>query len=115
MAHLKGIAEKKHAFSYHKKDLIHLQNGILKIQEDKTIDLVSFSPEFCSRNQSPIAFQADAKCDRFINELLLPPVSQEDAVLIQKYAGLCLLGDNLTHLTQLGAAFELDKMPHVLQ
>lgn len=25
----------------------------------------------------------------------MPPVSQEDAVLIQKYAGLCLLGDNL--------------------
>ena len=95
LGHLKGILEKKHAFSYHKKDFIHLQNGVLKIQEDKTIDLLSFSPEFCSRNQSPIAFQADAKCDRFINELLLPPVSQEDAVLIQKYAGLCLLGDNL--------------------
>lgn len=97
LAHLKGISEKKHAFSYHKKDFIHLKNGVLKIQDDKTIDLVSFSPEFCSRNQSLIAFQADAKCDRFINELLLPPVSQEDAVLIQKYAGLCLLGGHRYH------------------
>jgi len=95
LAHLKGISEKRHAFNYLKKDFIHLQNGVLKIQEDKTMDLVSFSPEFCSRNQSPIVFQADARCDRFINELLLPPISQEDARLIQKYAGLCLLGDNL--------------------
>lgn len=94
-AHLKGVSEKKRAFNYHKKDFIHFQNGVLKIQDDKTIDLVSFSPEFYSRNQSPIAFQAEAKCDRFINELLLPPLSQEDAILIQKYAGLCLLGDNL--------------------
>ncbi|MFH1309067.1 MAG: bifunctional DNA primase/polymerase [Candidatus Omnitrophota bacterium] len=94
-AHLKGIAEKKYAFEYKHKDFIHLKNGVLKIQDDKTVSLVNFSPDFCSRNQSPIAFDAEAKCERFLNELLCPAVSEEDAVLVQKYAGLCILGENL--------------------
>ncbi|MDP8218067.1 MAG: bifunctional DNA primase/polymerase [Candidatus Theseobacter exili] len=95
ISHLKGIAEQKQPFNHGKKDFIHLNNGVLRIHEDKSIDLVSFSPSFLSRNQSPIIFDAKAKCDRFLNELLYPAVKQEDAILIQKYAGLCLLGDNL--------------------
>ena len=95
IAHLKGIAEKKYAFEYKHKDFIHLKNGVLKIQDDKTISLVNFSPGFCSRNQSPIEFNPEAKCERFLNELLCPAVSEEDAVLVQKYAGLCILGENL--------------------
>jgi putative DNA primase/helicase len=95
LSHLKGIAEQKQPFSHKKKSFIHLNNGVLKINEDKSIDFVPFSPAFLSRNQSPIAFDIEAKSDRFLNELLYPAVKQEDAVLIQKYAGLCLLGDNL--------------------
>jgi len=95
IAHLKGIAEQKHAFDYKDKDFIHLKNGVLKIQKDKLINLVEFSPNFCSRNQSPIEFDPDAKCERFLHELLNPAVSTEDAILIQKYAGLCILGENL--------------------
>jgi len=77
------------------KDFIHLKNGVLKIQANKTINLVNFSPGFCSRNQAPIEFNPEAKCERFLNELLCPAVSEEDAVLVQKYAGLCILGENL--------------------
>ncbi len=95
IAHLKGIAEKKYAFEYKHKDFIHLKNGVLKIQPDKTVSLVDFSPKFCSRNQSPIAFDPEATCDRFLNELLYPAMSGEDALLVQKYAGLCILGENL--------------------
>lgn len=95
VAHLKGIAEKKHAFEYQNKNFIHLKNGVLKIEKDKSISLVGFLPSFCSRNQSPINFNPDATCDRFLNELLYPAVTEEDAILIQQYAGLCLLGDNL--------------------
>jgi putative DNA primase/helicase len=95
LSHLKGLTEHKHPFEYEKKGFIHLKNGFLKIHDDNTVDLVPFSPRFRSRNQSPIAFQEDAKCERFLNELLCPAVDAEDAVLIQKYAGLCLLGDNL--------------------
>lgn len=95
IAHLKGIAEKKYAFEYKHKDFIHLKNGVLKIQPDKTVSLVNFSPKFCSRNQSPIAFDPEATCERFLNELLYPAMSAEDALLVQKYAGLCILGENL--------------------
>ena len=94
-AHLKGIAEKKHAFDHKNKDFIHLKNGVLKINSDRTVNLVHFSPDFCSRNQSPIAFDPEAKCERFLEELLYPAVSEDDALLIQKYAGLCILGENL--------------------
>ena len=48
-----------------------------------------------SRNRSPIVFDENAKCDRFLNELLYPAVHPDDVVLIQKYFGLCLLGNNL--------------------
>jgi len=95
VSHLKGMAENKHAFEYNNKDFIHLKNGVLKIRKDKTIDLVPFSPKFCSRNQSPIEFNPEAHCDRFLNELLNSVLLEEDVILIQKYAGLCLLGDNL--------------------
>ena len=95
VSHLKGIAENKNAFDYKNKDFIHLKNGILKINKNKTIDLVPFSPKFCSRNQSPIAFNPNAKCDRFLNELLYPALLEKDVLVLQKYTGLCLLGDNL--------------------
>jgi hypothetical protein len=37
----------------------------------------------------------NAKCERFLHELVYPAVHPEDAVLLQKYAGMCLLGNNL--------------------
>ncbi|MGD0276059.1 MAG: DUF5906 domain-containing protein, partial [Syntrophales bacterium] len=58
-------------------------------------DFCSFSPEFYSRNQCPIPYNASATCERFLNELLYLAVTPEDALLLQKFAGLCLLGDNL--------------------
>src|SRR5262249_28813199 len=58
-------------------------------------ELLAFSPTFVSRNRSQIGFDGNAKCDRFLNELVIPAVLPEDVVLLQKYAGLCLLGVNL--------------------
>ena len=78
-AHLKGIAEKKRAFEYKNKDFIHLKNGVLKIQNGKTINLVDFSPSFCSRNQSPIESNPEATCDRFLISSYRA-VSEEDAL-----------------------------------
>jgi len=56
---------------------------------------LSFSPTFISRNASPIVFDENARCDRFLNELIYPAVHEDDVVVIQKYFGLCLLGRNL--------------------
>ncbi len=92
--HLLGISEKRNAFKY-KDKIVHLANGIIKFKNGGEADWVAFSPDFYSRNQSPITFEKSAKCDRFLNELLYPAVNPADALLIQKYFGLCLLGRNL--------------------
>ena len=91
---LRGIAEKKNAFSRNNK-IVHLGNGVIVLKDNREVDFCAFSPDFCSRNQSPISFDPNAKCPRFLNEFLYPAVSSEDAILIQKYFGLCLIGNNL--------------------
>ncbi len=95
IGHLKGISEKRDAFDRNKRKIVHLANGVITFKVDNEADLVSFSPEFYSRNQSPISYDESAQCPRFLNELLYPATSQEDAALIQKYMGVCLLGNNL--------------------
>jgi len=94
IAHLKGIAERRNAF-VKQSHFVHLGNGVLRFNNSGTVDFVKFSPTFFSRNQSPICYDPNAKCERFKNELLYPAVTPEDAILIQKYAGLSLLGNNL--------------------
>ena len=90
--HLRGANEHRKAFS--KSTHVHLANGIISFR-DGDADLVPFSPEIISRNGSPIAFDEKATCPRFLNELLLPAVDSDDAILVQKYAGLCLYGINI--------------------
>jgi phage/plasmid-associated DNA primase len=92
VAHLRGILEKRDAF-FQRKRKIHLENGLFSFENGG--ELLPFSPRFVSRNRSPIAFNEKAKCDRFLDELVYPAVHPEDVVLLQKYGGLCLLGNNL--------------------
>src|SRR5438132_14156163 len=42
-----------------------------------------------------MGFDENAKCERFLSELVYPAVHADDALLMQKYAGLCLLGNNV--------------------
>ncbi len=60
----------------------------------ETMEMDDFSPEYYSRNQIPIAFDENAVCPRFLNELLAPALDDEDIEVIQKYFGMCLLGYN---------------------
>src|SRR5262249_34974946 len=90
-AHLRGIVECRGAFAQRERR-IHLANGIFRLGNGG--ELLPFSPAFVSRNRSPIVFDENAKCERFLNELVIPAVDPEDVVLLQKYAGLCLLGVN---------------------
>ena len=92
IAHLRGTVEQRGAFAERRK-VIHLANGVM-VFTGADAELRPFSPEYRSRNRSPIAFDEDAKCDRFLNELVLPAVHPEDVELLQKFAGLMLLGDN---------------------
>ena len=92
---LRGLAERRNAFTKDHSRFIHLANGVLEIGADGDFAFKDFSPDYFSRNQSPIIYQPDAKCPRFMEELLLPAVTPDDAKLIQKFIGLCLLGHNL--------------------
>lgn len=92
VAHLRGIAEKRGAFGERRR-FVHLANGVL-VFNGSDVELRAFSPEFRSRNRSPVAFDETATCDRFLNELVLPAVHPEDVELLQKFAGMYLLGYN---------------------
>jgi P4 family phage/plasmid primase-like protien len=92
IAHLRGIVEQRGAFAERHK-FIHLANGVMVFTGSEA-ELRPFSPEYRSRNRSPIAFDENAKCERFLNELVLPAVHTEDVELLQKFAGMMLLGDN---------------------
>ncbi len=91
-AHLRGIVERRGAFA-EKRRFIHLANGVI-VFDGSDCELRPFAPEFRSRNRSPIAFDENAKCERFLNELVLPAVHPEDVELLQKFAGMYLLGYN---------------------
>ena len=91
-SHLRGIVERRGAFA-EKRRFIHLANGVI-VFTIGNVEFRSFSPEFRSRNRSPIIFDAQAKCERFLNELVFPAVHPEDVELLQKFAGMYLLGYN---------------------
>jgi phage/plasmid-associated DNA primase len=92
-AHLRGTVERRGAFAG-KRQFIHLANGVI-VFTGSDCELQPFAPEFRSRNRSPIMFDENAKCDRFLNELVLPAVHPDDVILLQKFAGMYLLGNNL--------------------
>lgn len=93
IAQLKGIAEQRDAFKKNGR-FLHLANGVLDLSGDTPV-LLPFSPDFRSRNASPIAYDPGATCPRFLDELILPAVHPEDVSVIQKYLGLSLLGRNI--------------------
>lgn len=92
ISHLRGLVEKRDAFK-EKRKTIHLANGVV-VFNGTDAELQPFSPDFRSRNRSPIAFDENAKCERFLNELVLPAVHSEDVELLQRFAGMMLLGHN---------------------
>lgn len=94
IAHLRGIAERRGAFT-NRPRAIHLFNCML-VLIDGCVVQEAFSPKFFSRNRSPISYVPDSIPSRFIREFLQMAISKEDAVLLQKLAGQCLLGENLT-------------------
>jgi P4 family phage/plasmid primase-like protien len=55
---------------------------------------VTFSPLFQRRNMLTINFVPDAKCDRFLNELMRPALDEADLDLLQRWSGMALMGEN---------------------
>jgi len=100
---LRGIVAKRGVFA---RDLdaieqrVPLANGTFLLRDSKPEGFQKhFSKFHYSRNGIPFAFDPDAKCERFLNEFLLPAMPEEtacdDALLLQKLAGQFVLGENL--------------------
>lgn len=94
VAHLRGQTEERGAFLPSERNHVHLANGVLVINGDEC-RLEPFSPEFRSRNRSPIPYDPAATCPRFLDELVFPAVAPEDVAVLQKMAGQALLGQNI--------------------
>jgi putative DNA primase/helicase len=93
IAHLQGITCKRKPFQK-EMEYVHVANGILLWRGDQFV-FEEFSPDFYSRNASPVAYRPGAACPRFMAELLNRSLRPEDAALLQKFAGLYLLGRNI--------------------
>jgi len=92
IAHLRGLACRRTPF-VKELNILHVANGVLVWRGDQFV-FEDFSPDFYSRNASPIAYTPGATCPRFLDELLGPALRPEDQALLQKFAGLYLLGRN---------------------
>ena len=94
VGHLRGLVEQRDAFKRGDAKFIHLKNGVLVLTENG-FQLEAFSPDYFARNQSPIDYDPEAACPRFLGELLGPAVKEDDVILLQKMFGLCLFGENI--------------------
>lgn len=92
---LKGCSEKREAFR-REAGVVHLANGMLDLRKDPpTLD--PFKPDYFSRNQIPVELNEEAKCPRFLDELLGKGIGKKDDILLlQKWSGQLLLGVNMT-------------------
>lgn len=101
---LKGYASKRDIFEI-KLGMVHLLNGMLDLTADQPT-LKPFSPYYYSRNQIPVKYDGSAEAPKFMNDLLLRALPQEDVDLLQRWGGQLILQKNITQkfLIATGAA-----------
>ncbi len=75
--------------------LLLVKNGVLDLA-DKPV-LHKFKPEHGFTAASPLAYNENAKCKRFLKELLNEALEEDDVSLVQRYFGSVLLGPNTSH------------------
>lgn len=90
---LKGQVEQTEVFGKLAR-VLHLKNGMLDLKENPP-RLLPFSPSYHSRNQIPLAYEPEATCPRFLNDLLGAALSRDDIRLVQRWGGSVILGTNL--------------------
>jgi len=89
---LKARTEQREPFRRHGQ-VIHLANGMLHLDTHPP-ELRAFGPRYFSLHQCPVAFDQDAHCPRFLNDLVYAAMDHEDALLLQLMGGLFLTGRN---------------------
>jgi len=103
---LRAASERREPFRKF-ENIIHLKNCMIHLDCDPP-QIHGFSPHYFSLSQCQIAFDPDADCPRFLNELIYPSMSEDDALLLQLVGGLYLTGRNnwqkMLILTGIGGA-----------
>jgi putative DNA primase/helicase len=74
--------------------LIACKNCLLRVDDSGKLRQEEFRPEFRLRHASPYAYDPKATCLKF-KQKILSHIDEEDQLLLQKSAGLSLLGRNL--------------------
>jgi len=80
-------------FAHERPELLPVANGMLRLSDRS---LLSFSPSYRCRHKLAVHYDAGACCPQFEGKLLMPALSVSDIALIQRWAGLALLGVNLS-------------------
>jgi putative DNA primase/helicase len=95
LLHLRGQIEERNFFNQPFR-FVHLANWVLRFESDGSkFREEAFSPLHHSRNSSPFSYDPKARCPNF-EKFILGHIEEDDRLLLQKYAGQCLLGRNLT-------------------
>lgn len=90
----KGVTERRRFFD-DRQEAVHVANGALFMNDGELSFDGEFSPRWRARNRSPLPYDPDAKCPRFLNDLLGPMLSTGDIDFLRRWTGLCLFGRNL--------------------
>jgi phage/plasmid-associated DNA primase len=92
---LRGVVEERGFFD-NPGPHVHLGNCVLSFDtSDGSCSSGDFSPEYRSRNKSPIPYDPEADCPEF-KQRILGHLPQDEQTLIQKISGQCLLGRNIS-------------------
>jgi putative DNA primase/helicase len=91
---LSGITEIRNPFQS-PTPVIICPNQLVRFEEH-TYEVVSepFNPKWRKLYGTPFRYEPAAKCEKFCNPLL-GHLEQDDRLVLQKYAGQCLIGRNL--------------------
>lgn len=88
--------EYENIFDHAPKYVINVKNGTLVIDSDGNVVMHEHSPEFLCRNTININYDPTVDYTDFVKEMFGDHVSPEDIDVMQKYAGQCLFGWNVS-------------------
>lgn len=96
LAHVRNESSRPGVFApeARRENIVHAANCMLAWRGDAWCQ-EPFAPEWYSRNASPVPYDPAATCPRFESELLNRCLPPDDAALLQRIAGMFLLGRNL--------------------
>jgi phage/plasmid-associated DNA primase len=96
VAQLRGHVEERDFFNHPQHHYAHLANCTLRFESDgSNFTIEGFSHLHRNRNRSPIKYDPDATCPKFLKHIL-GHVADDDKLLLKKYSGQCVLGRNIT-------------------